>query len=270
MKKIVKLSLVAGVLASVSVVPFANAAEVGKVDTEGTVIFKQQGKDSVGEVIKPDTGEDVIDPEEGGHTTGPLRLTHVPSFDFDVVEINTKTLLQPALMTKFKDVDDVTGAVSSDSEDIVHFAQVEDVRGIKGDWELKVSAGKFIPGNTVKNSPLDNSHIIFAETQTTNTRITDATELAARVTTAGNETALPNNGNAISLLKTKAAQHTDVSKTSIVFNSAYTKNNLTGGAVAVDGKLSNPGVKLKAFGTDEKAIDDTYKATITWTLESAL
>lgn len=240
----------------------ASAATEKSTTTEGKVIFKTQGDDSEGEVTKPDTDEEIITPETGGNTKGPLRFNQVPNFDFDTVEIRSETRANSALIDKY------TKEGSTDKNDISHFVQVEDVRGEKADWSVSVASSKFIPSvNT--NPTLDKTHIEFTQGKLFNTRMSDA-EIATSVTKYDTKLVVGNDNAAVKLMETAAGKDTDSSKTSLVFNNSYTEANPAAGSETKDGKVYNPGVKLNTIGSDEKVKGETYTATLTWTLTSAL
>lgn len=255
--------LLSGLLLSLGV-PSALAAN-NETTTRGTVNFKQQSDDSEGEVTLPDTEEEIIIPETGGKTRGPLRLTHVPDFDFDSLEIASQTIFGNGVLEKYKEEG------QNESKDISHFVQVEDVRGDSSGWKLTVSASKFMPSDPA-NQPLEKSHIILQEGKMFNTRMSD-TELLTKVSGFVPGVPITNNNEAVNIFGTISGQHTDSSKTSLVFNDAYTKDTPSAGSIekgtGATAKLTNPGVQLKAVGTDEKAKDETYVATLKWTIADA-
>ncbi|MBP1039422.1 WxL domain-containing protein [Vagococcus sp. BWB3-3] len=238
------------------------AAAGGSADTNGSVKFKTQDTDSTGVVTKPDTEGEIIETETDKQTTGPLRLTHIPDFDFTTVDIKSDTFLANALLEKYN----LPG--NADKQDISHFVQVEDVRGIKAGWKVSVKASQFLPSNPADNVPLANTHIVLQEGQVFNTRM-DAATVATTVGGFTKGTALKNDGSSITLLETLANKNTDSSKTSLVFNDAYTGTAASAGSVEKDGKKYNPGAQLNVIGTDEKAKDETYTATLTWTITEA-
>lgn len=245
----------------------ASALNVAAVDTttEGSVNFKQQGDESVGEVILPGTEEEVIVPETGNHSKGPLRFTHVPDFDFSSLEIASETRFGNAILEKYVDKG------RTEVKDISHFIQVEDVRGQGGGWKVMVSATKFTPKSALE--PLAKSHIVLKQGKLFNTRLSEA-EMAETVTGFESDMAITNDGQAVDVLRTVTGKTTDVSKTSLVFNNSYTKDTPAAGSVEVTTetgkKLMNPGAQLKAFGTDMKGKDETYTAIITWSLVDAI
>lgn len=239
------------------------AAANNEASTNGTVEFKTQDETSTGVVTKPDTEGEIIEPETGGKTKGPLRLTHVPAFDFGQVDISSDTVFANAILEKYNNVGE------TDKHDISHFIQVEDVRGIKSGWKVSVTSSQFLPSDATKNKPLANTHIVLQEGKLFNTRM-DAAELATTVEGFTKKTAITNDGSAIDLLNTVATKNTDSSKTSLIFNDAYTGEEADAGSVIKDGKATNPGVQLKAVGTDEKAKDETYTATLTWSIVDAM
>lgn len=266
-KIITTLAVSTIVLASLAPVSLATSENT---TTEGKLIFETVGPGDEGTVVKPDTEAEIIVPEGGNHTTGPLRLTYVPDFDFGKVTLDSKNITASAKFNTFKETDPVTGQAVGDLKEIAHFAQVEDIRGKKGDWELTVKATKFIPAKTT-NKPLDHSHIVLTQGKLFNT--TKQSDIETRVEKLALPTAIPNdNKTSMLVMKTNPGQHTETSKTSVVFNNAYTAQDLVGGVPAPQPNKDrlNPGVQLKAYGTDEKAVDDTYTATLTWTLASTL
>lgn len=237
------------------------AAADNEITTNGSVQFDTQDETSTGIVTKPETEGEIIEPETGAQTKGPLRLTHVPDFDFGKVNIASEDVLANAILEEYKNVG------QTDLHDISHFIQIEDVRGIKSGWKVSVSSSKFLPSDAA-NKPLANTHIVLQQGKLFNTRMA-AAEIASTVEgfTAG--TPITSDGSQIDLLKTVATKNTDSSKTSLVFNDAYTGTATDAGSIVKDSKATNPGVQLKAVGTDEKAKDETYTATLTWSIVDA-
>ena len=89
-KQILATALLSGLIL-VTFVPAASALDK-TADTKGSVQFEKVGENEVGEVVKPDTEdkpENIIVPEGGGNTTGPLRLQHVPDIKFGTVTFKT-------------------------------------------------------------------------------------------------------------------------------------------------------------------------------------
>lgn len=231
--------------------------------TQGSVQFKTQGDDSTGDVILPGTEEEVIFPETGNHSTGPLRFTHVPDFDFNVVEIESKSVLTNAMTEKYRML--ATDPASL-AKDISNFVQVEDVRGEQKDWSVTVSASPFTAADP-KITPLEKTHIVLQEGKLFNTRMTSA-EIENAVTHTAKGLTLTTEGKL--LMATTEGANTDSSKTSLVFNNAYSKDEPAGGTTEKEGRLYNPGVQLQVVGTDEKMKDVKYVSTITWTLVSGI
>lgn len=261
-----KQFILAGLLVCASVMVVnttpTTAATFEETETTSTVKFKPQGDDSEGEVTKPETPDEIIDPEEGGSTKGTLRLNHVPNFHFNTVEIKSETAEFPALFERYSKPGE------TEKHNISHFIQVEDVRGKQADWKVKVSATEFIPSDA-KNPVLKDSHIEFVQQKLSNTRLT-AGEIKDKVATFTDRLVLGNDGNAVEVMATKTGEHTDTSKTSLVLNKDYTASTPAAGAVTIEGKEYNPGVILKAVGSDQKVVDETYTAKLTWSIESTL
>lgn len=256
--KLITTLAVGGILLSAGAL---NAAANNDTTTNGSVQFDTQNETSTGIVTKPETEGEIIEPETGGQTKGALRLTHVPDFDFGVVNIASENVLANAILEKYKN------AGQADLHDISHFIQIEDVRGIKSGWKVSLSASKFLPSD-VNNQPLANTHIVLQQGKLFNTRM-DTAEIATTVEGFTKGTAIKNDGSQIDLLNTVATKNTDSSKTSLVFNDAYTGAAADAGSIVKDSKATNPGVQLKAVGTDEKAKDETYTATLTWSIVDA-
>lgn len=252
--------VLSGLLLSVGALNVQAAAVGENASTTGRVDFEVAGPGSIGNVIKPDTEEEQIVVPGGDFTTGPLRLTHVPAFDFTTMEIASETIFGKAAFEKY------TSKTVTEAADIAHFAQVEDVRGGTTDgWTLHVSATPFKTSPADGDLVLDKSAIVLTEGQIFNTRHTGA-ELTSRVDGFSADTLITNDNQDVQILKTISGQSTNSTKTSLVFNNAYSQADLVGGAT--DGY--NSGVQLKAVGSDEKAKDKEYTATLTWTLAAAL
>lgn len=267
MKKSTALLMVA--LASMMVstsalTAFAGPNDLLKTTTEGKVKFKTVDDKDPGEITKPDTDEEIIEIPEGNYTTGPLRLTFVPNFDFEVMKVKSDTIEGNAKFLDFNKKGEVT------TTKISHFAQVEDIRGLtNGDWKLTVAASKFKGKKDNKDVELATSAIQFNEAKLFSTSYADvATRVKPMVPATKKE--VPNDGTgSLEIMSTIAnAGGTNSSKTSLVFNNAYTKDE----AITTPAEIAtgNPGVTLKSVGKDNKLVDVEYTSILTWTLADTL
>lgn len=216
-----------------------------------------------GEVIKPELPEIIIKPGEGGSTSGPLKLQHVPDFDFGKQELKTGEQTFNPLLSSYTFTGDVVqpGGNKTDTYYIPHFIQVTDERGLKNGWDLKVSATKFTNGSDV----LDNATITLHGTDKLSNSVHSDTEIKNRVTTFGaNDLVISTDPNApVLVMGTKdntSATTTNGTKTSLVLDKTYNKDKLDYKATDV-----NKGVTFTKTKNDI-AILGTYKSTINWTL----
>lgn len=236
-------------------------AESKSAPTIGDVIFEQD-EDGTGGIIKPGTPgdpEDIITPEEGGSTVGPLRINHVPNFHFGTRKLSTEQATYHPTVEKYTQL--------STEKYAPHFAQIADARGsMTATWKLTVSGTVFSPG-VATNPQLSNSYISLGE-ETLLNNVYDATtpaETLDRVVgfgTAG--VTIPTDGSSVAVMSVKAGKNTNSTVTSSVFNATYTKDTVY---AATD---ENTGVSLVVPSSDIKVNGETYKSDLTWTLEDTI
>lgn len=271
MKKASKIILSAVVLSTSfgGVAMNANAAEVSRLETNGKVGFKEDSNAN-GPVVKPGSQNPIM-PETGASSQGPLRIEHVPAFNFDTQNISSMNRSYNALYEQFKEVD-TTGAAIGSPKDIPHFTQIVDERGGVGQWKLKLASGQFINDLDATNI-LVATHIEFSEGKQYNTNgdayltaepLSTDSILKVITPSASTPIVIGNNGVAVELQSVKTAKTTDGSKTSLVFNSSYAPE------IPTDGGTVNSGVSLVVPGSDIKKKNATYTANLTWTLEDSI
>ncbi|MEF9936429.1 MAG: WxL domain-containing protein [Carnobacterium sp.] len=242
--------------------------------TEGSINFKTG--DVIGEVIKPET-PNVIVPETGGSSAGPLRIQHVPDFSFGTQELAIgNQSFNPTLETyKFKDTSLQAGAVAGETYAIPHFIQVTDARGSNAGWNLTAKATTFTTKQS--NDEMPNATITLQEGKLSNTTYDD-TEIANRINTfKGNSNAgtgkltIPTDGNSLLVMQTKTDTKVDTTngtQTSLVLNDLYDKENL--GYQATE---TNTGVQFDKTNKDIAIVTDAanaYESIITWTLTDGI
>ncbi|MBP1040259.1 WxL domain-containing protein [Vagococcus sp. BWB3-3] len=259
--------LVTGMLLATVILGAAGfEASAATVETKGDVIFKTQGDDSTGEVTKPETDDEIIKPVDPNNSKGTLRVNHISDYHFGEIEVKSDSYTVDALMDRYVDKDDATET----EKDISHYIQVEDVRGEQKGWTLSVKANPFTPQGGGK--ALEQTYIELTQAKLSNTRMSGTEIVGAVNVFDGAASKNLTLGQSVEIMSTKAGKNTDSSKTSLVFNTAYTEADPAAGAstrVGEDGKY-NPGVKLHAIGTDEKLVGKTYVSTLEWTLADGI
>lgn len=242
----------------------AFAADPAPLPTDGEIKFTTD-EDEEGEVIKPNPDEEdeedqeVITPEDGGSTRGPLRIQFVPDFKFGVKKgISSGKMVEDVLVIPYKDQgNQPTGKA------MPTFVQVTDNRGLSTadftDWTLSVYASEF----KAADHELTGSHVKLNEsTLTTTLGDTDV---------AGNLV----NGNALGeVIPTTAAKpltvlaskgvNTNGHQVSNVFHANYKKET-----TYAPETRSHGAEFVKPAGIAPQK-DVLYTATMTWTLTSGL
>lgn len=250
----------------------AIAATAGTKQTEGIVTFQAPGGNTGGPIIKPGTDEEVIVPDGGKSTTGPLRIEWVPDLNFGQIEV--------ASIQKYKNVEWSTYSDDSGpaNNKIPQFAQVTDERGTNGQWKLLVEqTDAFAPVGNLENPDLAGTVIEILEQknyityQDSESEI--QTKLAGLATTPSvstpvripfSQSATSVNGTGpIVIMHTKADQTTDGTKASTVFNNVYGPNDSITEA-------DNSGMRLNVPGSDQKKAAEIYNAKLKWTLEDSI
>lgn len=249
------------------IVPITADAETTKTaDTTGKVQFKAP-TDSSGPVIKPGSKDEEVVPETGNKTTGALRLDHVPSIDFGIVEARAQAQTFESNNEKLVETKEGT----STNLYSPNFIQVTDERGVDGDWKVTV-AGTVFAAQTGEKLP--NTKISIKEKSSFNNVYDFLTtpDTSDRIEAFSGALDISNDGTAKEVLKTKAGKHTSGSKTSLVFNKDYTLASLPNYEApnAENTKGKNAGIVLEKPLSDTVTIDVQYTSTLTWTLSSAL
>lgn len=241
-------------------------ADVKETPTDGFIEFKTGGDDMTGEITKPDTEDEFItpNPEEGGNSTkGPLRLSYVPAFNFGTQDISSDTKNYQAVMLHFRAADLKDPVDYADK--LPHFIQVVDERGENLQWKVNISQSVFTPdaASVAKGAkPLANTKVIFTEKKLFNTN--NQAGIDTLVEGFATDTlSLEPGGASSELVKTKVGQTTNGSKTSLVFNNAYTA------ATPITAE-KNSGVTLEVPKSDVKMDKAKYTAQLIWTLSDTL
>nr|WP_315528561.1 WxL domain-containing protein [Carnobacterium maltaromaticum] len=268
-KQILATALLSGLIL-VTFAPAASAIDK-TADTKGSVQFEKVGENEVGEVVKPDTEdkpENIIVPEGGGNTTGPLRLQHVPDIKFGTVTFKTGNTKHQAILENYTK-DGVAG-----NQAIPQFVQVTDERGDDtGTWKVTVSGTTFkekVAGGGPATAPeLANTKIVVKQQKFFNTVTDYATPVVSAETLVsgftGTELTIPTNGtDSVLVMQTKAGKSTNGSKTSVVFNSDYTAAS----SYVVGEK--NAGIILDKANGDNIVVDKAYESDLTWTLSDSI
>lgn len=239
------------------------------VSTEGNIHFIKS-LDKQGDVIKPETVNKEILPAGGSQSTGDLRIQHVPDFQFDEQEIKVGEQYYHPLLEQYRFKEPDIG--ESGDQYLPHFIQVADVRGEKQGWKLFVAATPF---TTADNETLAYANITLKAARLSND-IFDATEIKAKVSTfreddnRGNILVIPTEPNQSALVmetRGNTAEHsTDGSRTSIVLDETYDKDNLNYLPTATNNQVvftkhAKDIPSLSATGQPKE-----YTSRLTWTL----
>lgn len=248
----------------------ANAAVNESVPTKGKVEFKAP-TNPTGPVVKPDTEDTEIE-TEGGHTTGTLRIEHAPHINFGKVIYRAGNQTFQANNESYT----YTSGAVTETQYIPNFLQVTDERGIEAEWAVTVSSTVLTASATDK---LDNTKIVLKEQKLTN-NVFDYVVPAStsdRITGfSGSAIEIPTDGtNSVEILKTKAGKSTNGSKSSIVFNSAYTESTNyvapQDPANETDAPIGkNSGITLVKPQSDSVNVGKVYQADLVWTISSAI
>lgn len=224
--------------------------------------------------VKPGTGDDLIDPDDGtGATTGALRINWVPNIKFGEVAISVATTNHPSLITTYDDLGEASGAVTTTGNKIPQFVQISDTRGtVGGDgYTLKATASIF---NETGGHTLDNTRIQFYSYRVTNSTMDKAAtggkdeDIAASSISGIAASSTPLATGAVNqleptqdivILKTATKGDTDSSVTSLVFDQTYRSDKDYSSAT------TNDQIKLHVpMGESAKKVN--YTSTLTWTL----
>lgn len=251
-----KRLLLAGLSVCAAAVLGVTQAEA--TNTEGVINFKPS-TDLTGELIKPDTEDEVITSNDGQSSSGLLRLQFVPNFNFLEQEIKVGPAEYNPKMTVYQYAD----VAKPGDQAIPQFVQVTDSRGLNEGWTLDVHATKFTSGT----NSLEFAQIEFMQGKLFNTVYGN---INSRVSAfAGQATAKVSLDSAAKtrILATKdntSASTTNGSQTSLVFNNGYDKDQ------TYDLADINPGVKFIKTNKDTPVAGEEYKSTITWTLTAGV
>lgn len=236
--------------------------------TKGRIKF-EKSKDLVGEVIKPEVPNQIIEPETGSSNTGLLRIQHVPDFDFGLNALELGIQRFNAINEVFSNKNDV---MPKERFAIPHFVQVTDNSGEDGRWGLSVKASNFIGEKTGMELGLTKIHLLGKKLS--NDSLADSV-VASRVTVFNGNGTTVINDTGVNLLEIKEDQTTNGTITSLVFDNEYdkTKHYDVAPLFATPEEESelgetykNPGVVLVKHGNDVASIKENYVATLTWTL----
>lgn len=260
MKQFIKLTAIVGLLTIIVGVEESSVFAATTGNTEGSVTF---GTTTAIDPIKPGTEGEKITPEDGSNIEGALRADYLPNIRFGSVDISTQTKDYASLWSTYTDGEGNSGL------QIPAYAQVTDVRGTTGQWELTVTAKAFTTG--VESEKLANSMIqLYGSTVTNNvadytlpTATTDSVVSGfptAPTTTAPVSLTLD---TAVSVMKVKAGQSSNASVTSNIFKSNYSETDY--GYNKTPATVKNEDVKLHV-PSGEKPLAKAYTAVLTWNL----
>lgn len=245
-----------------SLVGGANVASAASVSTQSDVIFEEdKDPNTVGEIIRPGTPSEAIEPDEGGHTTGSLRINHVPNIHFGNQKISTANKEYNAIVEGYQKAG-VAGYIPN-------FVQVADARGsMTAKWKLSVVGTVFSPIVKADSPKLKNTYITLNQEKITNNVYDELTPNTTLDRVAGfGSTAVKirtDGTSGIDILNVKANQNTNSTITSSVFNTSYTKD-----AVYKAGE-ENTGISLHVPASDIKVDGETYEANLIWTLSDVI
>lgn len=239
-----------------------NLASATSSTTKSDVIFEEdKDPNTVGEIIRPGTPSEIIKPDEGGHTTGSLRINHVPNIHFQNQKISTANKEYSAVVESYKK-DGVTSYIPN-------FVQVADARGnMNARWSLSVVGTIFSPTIKTDNPKLTNTSISLNQEKIINNIYDELTPNTTKERVAGFGTTpvkINTDGTTgIEILKVKENQNTNSTITSSVFDETYTKDV----TYTVDQK--NTGISLHVPANDIKVDGETYEANLIWTLSDVI
>lgn len=162
--KLIKLATVTALTSSILAggSKIVSAEVVHNVDTEGNVQFAPGGgEDEEVEVLPP-----VVDPDapevdiqsEDPNMTGPLSIVKAVTMNFRSQVISNQTQYY-SMVVEMQQLEGTTG--DENKVPYVSFAQVQDVRGTNGGWNLQVSLSDFTLGT--HNGVLTGAEIEFVE-----------------------------------------------------------------------------------------------------------
>lgn len=257
-----KVALVGLASIVLSLVGGTNLASAASVPTKSDVIFEEdKDPNTIGEIIRPGTPSEVIEPDEGGHTTGSLRINHVPNIHFGNQKISTASKEYNAVVEGYKK-DGVANYIPN-------FVQVADARGsMTAKWKLSVVGTIFSPTVKTDSPKLTNTHITLNQEKITNNVYDELTPNTTLDRVAGfGTTAVKINTDGtsgIDILNVKANQNTNSTITSSVFNANYTKD------VTYTADQENTGISLHVPASDIKVDGETYEANLIWTLADVI
>ncbi|MGX7417562.1 WxL domain-containing protein [Carnobacterium gallinarum] len=252
-----KFAMIGFAAIALSVVSFNTVASA--VPTNADVQFEIDDDSTIGEVIKPGTPELIITPEEGGSTTGPLRINHVPYMHFGTQKISTAKKVYHPTVERYTEGIEV--------KYIPHFVQVADARGsMTATWKLTVSGTVFSPTVSTTNPKLNNTYISLDQGTITNNYYDEQlpVETANILSGIGATKIIPTSGGSLDVLQVQAGKNTNSTISSIVLadgyneSTPYTETDL------------NSGVSLHVPTNDIKVNGEKYESTLTWTLADSI
>ncbi len=253
----------------------ASAVESVSEKTQGTVKFgpndgggKTPGKNEPIDLIKPGTADEIIsiDGGQGTATPGALRFSFIPSFDFGEVAISSKTTKYEAKMLTAKDKDKKEFLIP-------HFLQVINEQGNHQPFKVYVRTNGFLGFNEEgiedNGEDLQNSRIVLKQSSVFNTRaVNENSDWLDGVFNLYKESSEDQKKFVINetdkeILSSKDGKKTDVSASSMVFDSNYTVKR------SYAENSNNSSVYLEIPYGDFTDVSKTYEAIVEWSLSNA-
>jgi len=276
MKKLVMLGLVStAVLGTLGTKPAMAKELVG--DTTGDIEFVENDGDIDYDKDVTDPGDggkdqgdgtDIIPPEDGDATTGPLRFNYVPAIQFGQNRLATKTQNYYALF------DTITKKTDGTTEEKPTFFEVVDLRGGTKGWKVSVKNDRIFTseGKSIKAT------LSFTDmTIQSNSNIVDDVKFPT-VPEQSVETVIGNDaGSSVVLAQADSAKEQGYGSWSVRMGDTSKRTTGQGkdgtaetGDVDGTKKDRNLGVKLSVDGGQVLEIGKNYSTDLVWTLESAL
>ncbi|WP_430536311.1 WxL domain-containing protein [Listeria rocourtiae] len=214
----------------------ANAAEVGSLNSTGSVTFKAQDSSDGNDPVNPLDPDTPVDPDSTDPgTNGPLSLDYVSSFDFGTQTISGETKTYTAKLDKM--------SVGGSQIDVPNNVQVTDNRGSNTGWQLTVSENGQLTDESSRN--LDGAEIKIAKATAITKSDSDIT-----APTVATSIALNPDGTASMVMNAEADQ-----------GMGHWIDNF-----GADSTEASDAVTLSVPGKSAKYADSAYTTTLTWTL----
>lgn len=267
MKKMVLSSLLVSVatLALVGNTALAEEKVTGK--TKGDVTFEKGVIEGVTDPLDPDTEitvSPIKDKIEPIVTELGIGITHVPTFHFGEVGVDSRVANYPVKTTQFTEGEGDTARTFFTP----NFIQVSDKSGNTGaTWSVKVAQEGVFTGKDKANKDvtLTNTRIrLHEKTMNNGTNADGATALTGfdNSVAATPYAVIPTTGS-LTVFESKTAGYTNTSTSNLIFKNEYTK------ADQVESISTSEGVQLNVPSGEKPQIGIEYSANLVWTLETA-